>query len=317
MPNPYPVALRKRAVRAYEDSSEAYVEVAKRFTLGVNTLVRWAQRARTPAMWRRGRKVAFAGRLGVAGTVGGRPAGPYARRTDPRVQPGSGGRSRVHRSSIIRALRTRGYVFKKKRRRPAEQDRASVQAERHAFHAWVADVDPGRLVFLDESGANLAMGRSHAWLPRGSDLIEPRPMNGSDNLTLIGAMRVDRWLTLATSWGAMNTERLVTWVRRYLLRTLRAGDIVVLDNLAQHKSRGVRELIEGRGATLRFLPPYSHDFNPIEAAWALMKKRIKKVAPRTGPALRRTAQRACRVVRPRHCANWFAHAGYQLSDLRG
>ena len=74
----------------------------------------------------------------------------------------------------------------------------------------------------------------------------------------------------------------------------------------------MRDLIEQAGATLRFLPPYSPDFNPIEAAWALIKKRIRTVAPRTGPTLRCTAQRARRVVRPRHCRNWFAHAGYEL-----
>jgi transposase len=168
------------------------------------------------------------------------------------------------------------------------------------------------LVFLDESGANLAMGRSHAWLPRGTVLVEPRPMNWGDNLTLVGAIRVDRWLTLATSWGAMNTVRFIAWVRRYLVRRLRRGDIVVMDNLAAHKARPVRALIERAGATVRVLPPDSHDFNPIEAAWALIKKRIRAVAPRTGPTLRGTAQRARRVVRPRHCRNWFAHAGYQL-----
>ena len=70
--------------------------------------------------------------------------------------------------------------------------------------------------------------------------------------------------------------------------------------------------IERAGATVRFLPSYSHDFNPIEAVWALMKQRIRTVAPRTDPALRCTAQRARRVVRPRHGRNWFAHAGYQL-----
>ena len=167
-------------------------------------------------------------------------------------------------------------------------------------------------MFLDESGANLAMGRSHAWLPRGTELIEPRPRNWGDNLTLVGAIRVDRWLTLATSWDAMTTRRFVTWVRRYLVPPLRRGDVVIMDNLAAHKSRQVRALIEQAGATLRFLPPYSYDFNPIEAAWALMKKRIRAVAPRTGVALRCTAQRARRVVQPRHCRKWFAHAGYQL-----
>ncbi len=85
-----------------------------------------------------------------------------------------------------------------------------------------------------------------------------------------------------------------------------------MDNLAAHKARQVSEIIEAAGATVHYLPPYSHDYNPIEAAWALIKKRLRAVAPRTGRALRITAQRARSVVRPRHCKNWFAHAGYQL-----
>lgn len=192
-------------------------------------------------------------------------------------------------------------------------DRATVQAERLAFQRWRQRIDPRRLVFLDESGANLAMGRSHAWLPRGEVLVEPRPINWGDNLTMVGAIRLDKWLTLATSWGAMNRPRFIRWVRRHLVPYLRLGDVVVMDNLAAHKAPQVRELIEQAGATLRFLPPYSHDFNPIEAAWALIKKRIRTVAPRTAVTLRRTAQRARRVVRSRHCQNWFAHVGYELN----
>jgi transposase len=167
-------------------------------------------------------------------------------------------------------------------------------------------------VFLDESGANLAMGRSHAWLPRGTELIEPRPMNWGENLTMVGAMRIDGWLTLATGWHAMTGPRFLDWVRRRLRPCLRRGDIVVLDNLGAHKARAVRDAIEAAGAELRFLPPYSYDFNPIEPGWALIKKRIRAVAPRTGHALRTAAQRARRVVRPHHCRQWFAHAGYQL-----
>jgi transposase len=168
------------------------------------------------------------------------------------------------------------------------------------------------LVFLDESGANLAMGRSHAWLPRGHELIEPRPRDWGDNLSLVGAMRLDGWVTMATTWGAITTARFVTWVRRRLVPRLRPGDIVVLDNLAAHKAREVRDLITGVGADLKFLPPYSYDFNPIEPGWALIKKRIRAVAPRTRKVLPCTVQRAQRVIRPSHCHSWFAHAGYQL-----
>jgi transposase len=169
------------------------------------------------------------------------------------------------------------------------------------------------LVFLDESGANLAMGRSHAWLLRGTELIEPRPMNWGENLTMVGAMRLDGWVTMATGWQAMNAARFLAWVERRLVPCLRRGDVVVMDNLAAHKTRAVRDAIERAGATVRFLPPYSYDFNPIESGWALIKKRIRAVAPRTSRTLRLTAQRARRVVRPDHCRQWFAHAGYQLN----
>jgi hypothetical protein len=79
----------------------------------------------------------------------------------------------------------------------------------------------------------------------------------------------------------------VAWVRARLVPHLRRGDVVLLDNLKAHKAPDVRVLIEAAGATLRYLPPHSHDFNPIEAAWGLIKKRIRTYAPRTAAALRR------------------------------
>jgi transposase len=179
---------------------------------------------------------------------------------------------------------------------------------------WARQIDPRRLVFVDEAGANIAMGRSHAWVQRGQEYVEARPMNWGDNLTMIGAMRWERWLTLSTKWRAVNAEGFVEWVRRGLAPRLRHGDVVVLDNLKAHKAPAVRRLIEQRGATLRYLPPYSHDFNPIEAAWALVKQRIRTFAPRTAPALRRVARAARHVVRPSHCHQWFAHAGYGNSS---
>jgi transposase len=151
-------------------------------------------------------------------------------------------------------------------------------------------------VFVDESGANVAMGRSHAWVRKGQVVVEARPMNWGDNLTLIGAMR--------------NADRFVLWVARRLAPKLRAGDVVVLDNLRAHKDARVMQLIEHRGASVKFLPPYSYDLNPIESAWALMKKRIRAVAPRTARALRRTVSGAWRCIRPTHCQRWLAHAGY-------
>ena len=179
-------------------------------------------------------------------------------------------------------------------------------------------IEAKRLVFLDEAGANIAMGRSHAWVRRGAEYVEPRPMNWGTNLTLIGAIRRTGWVTLSTRWRTVTKITFTDWVRRRLAPCLQRGDIVLLDNLRAHTAPAVRRLIEARGATLRFLPPYSYDFNPIEAAWGLVKKRIRAFAPRTARALRRVAQAARHVVRPHHCRQWFAHAGYvNSSTFRG
>jgi transposase len=170
------------------------------------------------------------------------------------------------------------------------------------------------LVPVDEAGVNIAMGRSHAWVQRGEEYVEPRPMNWGDNLTLIGAMRAQGWVTLGTCWRGMKTPTFEHGVRRRLAPRLRRGDIVLLDNLRAHKSPTVQRLIKQRGATVRFLPPYSPDYNPIEAAWGLIKKRIRTHGPRTAGALRRVARAARYVVRPHHCRQWFRHAGYVNSS---
>jgi len=187
-------------------------------------------------------------------------------------------------------------------------------AQRIAFLRWQRRQDPNRLVFLDEAGANLAMGRSHVWVQRGEEYVEPRPMNWGDNLTLVGAIRRDGWLVLNTKWRAMTKIAFIDWVRRRLAPRLRPGDIVLLDNLQAHRAPEVRVFIEARGATVKHLPPYSHDFNPIEPVWGLVKKRIRDHAPRTGVALRRVARAARHAVTPYHCRQFFAHAGYGHSS---
>jgi transposase len=175
-------------------------------------------------------------------------------------------------------------------------------------------IDPRRLVFIDESGANLAMGRSHAWVLRGEEYVEPRPMNWGDNLSLIGAVRLGGWVALGTHWKAVKARDFTAWVRDRLAPRLQPGDIVLLDNLRAHKAPAVTVLIARRGATVKFLPPYSHDFNPTEAVWALVKKYIRTFAPRTAAALRRAARAARHVVDADHCWQFFAHDGYVRSS---
>lgn len=95
---------------------------------------------------------------------------------------------------------------------------------------------------------------------------------------------------------------------------------MVLDNLPAHKAREARDLVEQCGASWQFLPPYSHELNPIEAGWGVLKKRKEAyslAAPRTGRGLRRTAHKGRRAVRPRHCQNWYALIDRNSSDLWG
>lgn len=124
---------------------------------------------------------------------------------------------------------------------------------------------------------------------------------------MIGAIRRDAWVTLSTKWRAVTTATFLTWVRRRISPRLRPHDVVVLDNLKAHKAPVLRSLVEQRGATLKHLPPYSHDLNTIEPAWGLVKKNIRAYAPRNASA-RRVAKAARYVVRPHHCR----HAGSGL-----
>jgi len=171
-------------------------------------------------------------------------------------------------------------------------------------------VDATRLVFLDEAAANTKMGRSHAWVRRGHELVEPRPMNWGKSLTMIGAVRLSGRVCLGTLWGAVTARSFHRWFVRKLLPKLRPGDIVLMDNAQAHKDRRIVTAAKARGIRVKYLPPYSPDFSPIEPAWAIAKKYIRAVAPRNATALRRVARKAFRRVRWQHCHAWFAHCGY-------
>jgi transposase len=165
-------------------------------------------------------------------------------------------------------------------------------------------------VFLDESGLNLAMSRSHAWVKRGCEYVDRVPMNWGTNLTLLGAIRFSGWVVLSTMFKTANKDRFVAWLKGKLLPRLAPGDVLVMDNLSAHHDARVVPACAARGVRVIYLPPYSPDLNPIEPGWALQKQHVRKHAPRHPIALRRVARRARFRVTPRHAQNWFAHAGY-------
>jgi DDE superfamily endonuclease len=100
------------------------------------------------------------------------------------------------------------------------------------------------------------MGRTHAWTLKGHVRVDPRPMNWGNNLTMIGAVRCDQWLTMSTMFKSANKDRFVTWVRRRLLPKLGSGDVLILDNAPAHKDPRLVPLLRSHGVALRYLPPY-------------------------------------------------------------
>ena len=111
--------------------------------------------------------------------------------------------------------------------------------------------------------------------------------------------------------GAMNGPAFLAYIEQVLVPTLAPGDIVVMDNLPAHKPTGVRAAIEAAGASLRYLPPYSPDFNPIEMAFAKLKALLRKASARTVPDLWQAIKEAIPQFEPRECANYCEHAGYE------
>jgi transposase len=156
------------------------------------------------------------------------------------------------------------------------------------------------------------MTRSHAWVKKGNEYVERTPMNWGDNLTLLGAIRLAGWVVQSAMFASTNAERFVAWLVTHLLPRLKKGDVLVMDNLSAHHDERVQLWCKRFGVRLIYLPPYSHDFNPIEPGWAHQKQYVRRYAPRDKTALVRVARRARHRITPHHCRAWFRHAGYSV-----
>ena len=130
---------------------------------------------------------------------------------------------------------------------------------------------------------------------------------------MIASIRLDGSTACMALEGATDTEVFRAYVRRVLCPTLRAGDLVIMDNLSSHKGPAVRAAIEAAGAHLLYLPPYSPDFNPIENAFAKLKALLRKAAKRTLTALWNAIGSIMEAFTPSECANYLDHAGYDAT----
>ncbi len=181
---------------------------------------------------------------------------------------------------------------------------------RQAWFESQLDLEPERLVFIDETGASTKMARRYGRAPKGERCRAPVPHGHWKTTTFVGALRLEGMTAPMVLDGAMYGAAFLAYVKQVLTPTLRPGDIVVMDNLPAHKPVAVRQAVEASGAELRFLPPYSPDFNPIEMAFSKLKAFLKKAAARTVDDLWDTIARGIETFTPTECQNYFAAAGY-------
>ena len=175
------------------------------------------------------------------------------------------------------------------------------------------DLDPDRLVFIDETWASTAMARRYGRCRRGERLRMSVPHGHWKTTTLIAGLRRTGLVAPMVLDGPINGEWFHAYVRQVLVPELAPGDIVVMDNLGSHKGAVVREMIAAAGATLLYLPPYSPDFNPIENAFAKLKALLRKASERTVASLWTAIGRLVDLFTPQECANYFAAAGYDAT----
>ncbi len=176
----------------------------------------------------------------------------------------------------------------------------------------MSEVDPARLVFLDESGVTTEMTRRYGRAPSGERVREATPAGHWSTLTLLGALTSQGMLASMTVESSTDGEVLLAYLEEVLCPCLQPGQIVIADNLSAHKVDGVRERIEATGATLFYLPPYSPDFNPIEPACSKIKQHLRKTKARTLDRLEHAVAQALATVTSPDAQGWFRHCGYAI-----
>lgn len=182
--------------------------------------------------------------------------------------------------------------------------------KRAVWHKDLAREPSARLVFVDESGANTQMTRRGGRAACGERLAAWVPHRHYQASTLIAAMRLSGAAAPCLFEGAMDGEMFLAWVVQGLVPILQKEDVVIMDNLATHKVAGVREAIEGAGARLLYLPPYSPDFNPIENMWSKVKQLVRGRDPRTNQELAEAAKSAFAAITTSDCQGFFLNAQY-------
>jgi transposase len=200
----------------------------------------------------------------------------------------------------------------KKTLRASERDRADIQAERAVFCEQIRQLDPKKLVFLDESGITTAMTRRYARAPCGERAHGSAP-GGWRRLTVLGALSEAGMVAGMSIAAATTTRVFVAFLQSVLIPELRRrhpGATVLMDNLSAHKPKEVETTLTKAGFKLLYLPRYSPDLSPIEPGWSKLKSALRAAEARTPEALEAALTPALDSITPADARGWFNHCGY-------
>jgi transposase len=211
-------------------------------------------------------------------------------------------------TTIWRALRRLGQTRKKKTLHADEQGRPDVQKKRRSFRRKVKQIEPQRLIFVDETGVTTAMTPAYAWAPRGERAYASAP-GAWESVTVIAAMGLEGVRAPLIIPGSANAATFESYVEQVLVPALHEGDVVVFDNLSAHLGPAVAEAIEEAGASVLPLPPYSPDYTPIEEMFSKVKEFLRRVAARAKGDLYNAIADALREVTDQDIIGWFQNAG--------
>jgi transposase len=175
----------------------------------------------------------------------------------------------------------------------------------------VGGIEARRLVFVDECGANISLVPLYAWSRRGERAPAKAPRNWGKNVTLLSSMSLCGMGPPLTVEGPTTRGVFEVYLEEVLAPTLWPGQVVVMDNLSAHKGGRVREIIEGRGCELIYLPPYSPDLNPIEEAFAKLKSLLRRSGARSREALVEAMGAALNAITITDTRGFFGHCGYR------
>lgn len=184
------------------------------------------------------------------------------------------------------------------------------QQARVDYWRRIRDVAPEKLVFIDETGFWVGMSRSVARALKGKRTYHLREFYRGKKLTLIGAIKRGKILATKTLEQSMKSDDFLEFIQVELAPQLKAGDVVVMDNLNSHHRTEVKEIIESVGASIEYLPVYSPEFNPIEMMWSQIKSFVRKFRTKTIESLIKTIEIAVSLIPAQFLNNWFTKCCY-------